>query len=101
MKIKALAISAISMALLASCGNSGKELPKDATPTDSLSYTLGQMAAMQRSVAFEQDTTLKTTLPANRMTRASSMVSKSLRATTRHTIRALSWACRWLCRCRI
>jgi len=61
MKIKALAISAISIALLASCsGNSGKSALNDkSSATDSLSYTFGELAAMQRAVTFEQDTTLR------------------------------------------
>jgi len=62
MKIKALALSAMSAMLLASCsgGSSDKcALTDKSTPTDSLSYVFGQMAGMQRGVSFEQDTTLR------------------------------------------
>lgn len=60
MKIKALAVSALSLALLASCGGStGKSLNDKSTATDSLSYTFGEMAGMQRAMNFEQDSTLR------------------------------------------
>ena len=49
----------MSLVLLASCGGSGKGLSEKSSATDSLSYTFGEMAAMQRAVAFEQDSTLR------------------------------------------
>lgn len=61
MKIKVLALSAMSAVLLASCSGSSDKcaLTDKSTPVDSLSYTFGQMAGMQRAVTFEQDSTLK------------------------------------------
>ena len=61
MKIKSLALSAMGLMLLASCsgGSDKSALTDKSTPTDSLSFTFGQMAAMQRAVSFEQDSTLK------------------------------------------
>lgn len=60
MKLKALAISAIGVAMLTACsGSSDKVLTDKSTPVDSLSYVIGQMAAMQRGASMEQDSTLQ------------------------------------------
>lgn len=58
MKIKTLAVTAISALMLASCGSGASKLSEKATPVDSLSYTLGEMGAMQRAMSFQQDSTL-------------------------------------------